>query len=91
MSAKDCRPTLADNFILWFQPPHAPECNPIERLWNWIKCQLAWKLFDNLDELKQKVAEILVQTSAARLASITGKALLSAQLVCFYSDFFYKV
>jgi transposase len=38
--ASSLQPTQADNTILWFQPPYSPDCNPIERLWVWIKGQL---------------------------------------------------
>jgi len=40
---------IPNNIILWFQPPHSPDGNPIERFWAGIKTQLAWKLFDDLD------------------------------------------
>ena len=35
---------VPENIILWFQPAHSPDCNPIERFWAWVK-QLAWHLF----------------------------------------------
>jgi transposase len=85
------RLNLPDNIILWFQPPHSPDCNPIERFWAWVKQKLAWQWFNNLDELKQQVAEILIQTSTILLASITGKTQLSADLDYLDSKFFYKV
>ena len=85
------RLSIPDNIILWFQPPHSPDCNPIERLWAWVKNKLAWQLFNNLDELKQSVAEILIQTPTTFLASITGKILLSAQLDYLACNYFYKV
>ena len=53
------RLVIPNNVILWFQPPDSPDCNPIERLWAWIKGQLAWMLFDNLEQLQQTVATIL--------------------------------
>ena len=27
------------NLILWFLPPHSPERNPAERLWQWLRAQ----------------------------------------------------
>lgn len=54
--------------------------NPIKRLWAWLKGKLAWKLFDNLEELKQRLAEILTQITMEFVASLTGKRLLSANL-----------
>ena len=85
------RLSIPDNIILWFQPPHSPDCNPIERLWNWLKNQLAWKLFNDLEELKQQVANRLIQTTANQLASLTGKTLLSTQLDYLNYNYFYKV
>jgi transposase len=81
---------LPDNIILWFQPPHSPDCNPIERLWAWLKGKLAWKLFDNLEELKQRLAEILTQITTEFVASLTGKRLLSANLDYLGSNLLYK-
>ena len=57
----------------------------------WVKNKLAWQLFNNLDELKQSVAKILIQTPTTFLASITGKILLSAQLDYLACNSFYKV
>ena len=57
----------------------------------WVKGKLAWKWFDNLDELKPQVAEVLIQTSTTFLASITGKTLLSAHLDYLAYNYFYKV
>jgi hypothetical protein len=33
-----------ENIIPIFQPPHSPELNPIERVWEWLKSQLQWKI-----------------------------------------------
>ena len=71
---------IPNNIILWFQLPHSPDCNPIERFWAWIKTQLAWKLFDDLDQLKQNVTDILTPVSTTCLASLTGGTLLRTQL-----------
>lgn len=69
--------------ILWFQPSHSPDCNPIERVWNWFKDKLSWRLFDNLDELKRDFSDILMQTPNDFLASLTGKHSLSEALKYF--------
>ena len=70
---------------------HSPDGNPIERLMAWVKNKLAWQLFNNLDELKQSVTKILIQTPTTFLAAITGKILLSAQLDYLACNYFYKV
>lgn len=63
---------IPDNIILLFQPAHTPQVNPIERLWLEIKKELVWKLFDNLDELRLAVSNILNKLSQKVVASITG-------------------
>ena len=50
---------IPDNFLLVFQPPYSPELNPIERLWQYIKQELSWGLYDNLDEIQEKVRSFL--------------------------------
>ena len=67
------------NIIWWFQPFHSPDDNLIE-LGVWLKNKLAWKLFDNLDQLKPCVADIFIPTSTAFLASVISKTLLSTRL-----------
>ena len=37
------RLNVLDNIIEWFQPPHSPDCNPIERFGAGVKQKLAWK------------------------------------------------
>lgn len=63
---------LPENIILLFQPAHCPELNPIERLWQHLKDDLAWQLFDNLDALKAIVRDILNSWSKKTLKSLTG-------------------
>jgi len=82
---------VPNNVILWFQPPHSPDCNPIERFWAWVKTQLAWTLFGNLDELKQRVSNILNQVSTTFLASLTGGTRLRTQLDYFICPYINKV
>lgn len=78
--------TVPDNIILLFQPSHcpatfwgesspqklAPELNPIERLWEYIKSFLGWQLFNNLDELRDKVRRILNSLTPEIVISLTG-------------------
>jgi hypothetical protein len=49
---------VPENIILIFQPPHSPELNPIERIWEHLKKDLKWELFDNLDALRARVSEL---------------------------------
>jgi transposase len=63
---------IPDNIILLFQPSHTPQVNPIERLWEEIKEELSWELFDNLEALKVAVEKILAKLSQKVIASVTG-------------------
>jgi len=53
-------------------PPYCPQVNPIERLWKEIKKQLKWELFDHLDELRKKLAQVLSNLTPSVVASVTG-------------------
>ncbi len=46
--------------------------NPIERVWQYIKQELSWGLYDNLDEIKEKVRSFLEEFSIETIASIAG-------------------
>jgi DDE superfamily endonuclease len=65
---------IPPNIILMFQPSHAPETNPIERVWLHLKQGLQWKLPQNLDELKALVTQRLKEMPQAVIASLTGRA-----------------
>ena len=63
---------IPENIILLFQPPYSPELNPIERVWEYLKKDLKWELFENLEHLRAKVAELLVELTSETIASLTG-------------------
>ena len=63
---------IPDNILLIFQPPYSPELNPIERLWHYIKSELSWKIYDDLDALKEKVRAFLEELSNEKIVSIAG-------------------
>ncbi len=63
---------VPDNIILLFQPPHCPEVNPVERLWEAIKEELKWELFDSLDHLRAELKNILTGLTKRVIASLTG-------------------
>ncbi len=68
------------NIILLFQPPYCPELNPIERLWEYVKHSLRERsaaassssLFIDLEDLKNKVANILNSLSQEIIKSLAG-------------------
>jgi transposase len=61
-----------ENIIPIYQPSYSPELNPIERLWEYIKSQLKWEIFADLDALRQRVQQILQELSPTLVQSITG-------------------
>lgn len=63
---------VPENIILLFQPPHTPQVNPIERLWQEIKKSLSWESFHTLDELREFIWRRLEKLNRALVASITG-------------------
>ncbi len=63
---------IPQNIVLLFQPAHSPELNPIERVWEYLKQDLKWELFDNLEHLRTKVAQLLAELTPKIAASLTG-------------------
>ena len=63
---------IPENVILLFQPPYCPEVNPIERVWQYIKYRLRSLLFINLDDVKEKVAQILNSLRQDIIISLAG-------------------
>lgn len=63
---------IPENIVLFFQPAHCPEVNPIERLWEYLKSFLSWELFSHLDDLRAKVRKILNSFTAKIITSLTG-------------------
>ncbi|WP_190798216.1 transposase, partial [Leptolyngbya sp. FACHB-541] len=64
---------VPDNIVLMFQPPHCPELNPIEQVWQYLKRRLRWSLPTTLDQLRQQVKEQLGALTPEVVASIVGR------------------
>jgi putative transposase len=64
--------SLPENVILLFQPAYSPEVNPIERLWGYIKEQLKWLRFEQIEELRAAVQKELNKLTNEVIASLTG-------------------
>lgn len=64
---------IPNNIILMFQPPHCPESNPIEQIWQYIKRGLRWKLPASLDELRLLITARLAVMTNDIIASIVGR------------------
>jgi hypothetical protein len=62
---------IPNNVVLLYQPPHSPELNPIERLWQDLKLDFKGENFANLDELRLAIREVLSYMSSEWIASLT--------------------
>lgn len=65
---------VPDNIVLLFQPPHCPELNPIEQVWQYLKRRFRWHLPKTLEELRQWMTQKIQALSPETIASITGRA-----------------
>ncbi|MFM7425963.1 MAG: transposase [Elainella sp.] len=63
--------TIPENVVLLFQPPHSPELNPIERVWQDLKSDLKGEVFTKLNDLRTAIREVLGYMSPEWLASLT--------------------
>ena len=58
--------------VLLFQPAYSPEVNPIERLWGYLKEQLKWLRFEQIEEMRESVRKELKKLTKEIIASLTG-------------------
>lgn len=65
---------VPENIILMFQPPHCPESNAIEQVWQYLKRGLRWKTPTDLDELRTLITLRLQEMTEEVIASITGRS-----------------
>lgn len=60
------------NVLLLFQPPYAPEVNPAERVWEYLKTDLAWQRFATLDALQDEIVRIVTDYDEPTLQSLSA-------------------
>jgi hypothetical protein len=59
------------NVTLLFLPPYAPELNPVERLWAWLRShQLSNRVFADYDELLRETDRAWLTLDAATIKSV---------------------
>jgi len=63
---------LPHNVALVFIPPYSPELNPIERLWEAIKAEIANELYPTIEVLMEKVALVLKSYTKEMIQSLTS-------------------
>ncbi|MCS3853353.1 transposase [Salinibacter ruber] len=60
------------NVELTFLPPYSPKLNPVERLWQDLKDQLAFDFYEHLSSLRQKARTVVSSYTDEAVASLTG-------------------
>ena len=64
--------SIPKNVRLVFLPPYSPELNPVERLWQDLKDQVAFDLYESLAALRQEVRSAVCAYREKAVASLTG-------------------
>jgi transposase len=59
-----------ENIIALLQPPHSPELNPIERLWQFLKKSLKNELFASLQNLRDRIQQLFEQLTFEQVISV---------------------
>jgi transposase len=67
---------LPEHIALIFLPAWSPELNPMERVWEDVRRQMAWKWFPHLECLKDERDAVLAASTRERLHSLSGYAYL---------------
>ncbi len=69
-STKDVE--LPKNIVLLNIPPYCPELNPAEKVWQWMKKNMAMKIYDSLEILEQKLEQLIENLEGKIIKSITA-------------------
>lgn len=76
----------AENLIPLCQPAHSPELNPIERVWQFIKAQLKGQHFATLEQLRERLAQVLEQITPESIISLSSYDFILEALFCAASN-----
>ncbi len=61
-----------DYLIPVCQPAHSPELNPIERVWEYIKQQLAGYVFTTLPQLRERLQQVIEKITPLQICSLSS-------------------
>jgi hypothetical protein len=61
-----------ENIIPLCQPAHSPQLNPIERFWLFVKSYIKGQVFNTLDELRDRLDDVLSNLTSERVISLTS-------------------
>ncbi len=71
---------IPKNIKIEYIPPYSPELNPQERRFEDIKKSLKNKLFKTLEDLENKVEEILLSYTPDQIKSLVSSSYISKTL-----------
>lgn len=69
------------NIHLLFIPPYSPELNPAELIWKFIKDKMANTIFENIQQLSDKLCEIIQVLDKKIIQAITGWHLYKNRII----------
>jgi transposase len=69
-STKDVQ--VPENIILVPIPPYCPELNPAEKMWQWFKDRGSMKIYKSLEELEDKLTQLIKHTDNHKIKNITS-------------------
>ena len=90
---------MPDNVMLLYQPPHSPQVNPSEQLWQWSKGEISNKLFTGIDHLKTTLSDLFKSKPKGFFASLTSRNFILCALqkigilpiiIYFFSNIWYN-
>ena len=61
-----------ENIIPLLQPPHSPELNPSERLWELLKKPLKNELFSSLQNLRGRIQQLFNELTFEQVMSVSS-------------------
>ena len=64
------------NVMRLYQPPHSPQVNSAEQLWDWAKGEIANQIFPNLEVLKKTLNPLFLSKPKAFFASLTRRSFI---------------
>lgn len=67
---------MPDNVMLLYQPPHSPQVNSSEPLWDWSKDEIANRIFPSLDSLKLTLRELFLLKPKDFFSSLTTRGFI---------------
>ena len=67
---------IPSNIVLLFLPAYSPGLNPVERVWESIKSEIANEVHTTLDSLIDRVASVICSLTQTMIQSLTSYSYL---------------